>query len=77
MIIVTGVLGNMFAEGFLKLLRIRESVARGVAIGTASHAIGTTRAMEMGDTEGAMSSLSIAVAGLITVAFVQVFAQFL
>ena len=76
-IIVTGVLGNMFAEGFLKLLRIRESVARGVAIGTASHAIGTTRAMEMGDTEGAMSSLSIAVAGLITVAFVQVFAQFL
>ena len=76
-IIVTGVLGNMFAEGFLKLLRIREPVARGVAIGASSHAIGTARAMELGETEGAMSGLSIAVAGLITVAAVQIFAQFL
>ena len=76
-IIVTGVLGNIFAEGFLKLVRIEERVAKGVAIGSASHAIGTTRAMEMGETEGAMSSLSIAVAGLFTVVLMQVFAQFL
>lgn len=76
-IIITGVLGNMFAEGFLRLLRIVEPVAKGVAIGTSSHAIGTARALEMGDTEGAMSSLSIAVAGLITVAGASVFAGFL
>ena len=76
-IIVTGVLGNIFAEGFLKLVRIEERVAKGVAIGSASHAIGTTRAMELGETEGAMSSLSIAVAGLITVVLMQVFAQLL
>ena len=76
-IIVTGVLGNIFAEGFLRLVRIEERVAKGVAIGSASHAIGTTRAMELGETEGAMSSLSIAVAGLMTVVLMQVFAQFL
>ena len=76
-ICITGVLGNIVAEGFLKLIRIQERVAKGVAIGSASHAIGTTRAMEMGETEGAMSSLSIAVAGLITVVLMQIFAQFL
>ncbi len=54
----------------------REPIARGVAIGTASHAIGTARAMEMGEVEGAMSSLSIAVAGLLTVAFASVFSFF-
>ena len=75
-IVVTGVLGNMFAEGFLKLLRITEPVAKGVAIGTSAHAIGTSRAMQMGETEGAMSSLSIVVAGLMTVVLASVFAQF-
>lgn len=76
-IIITGVLGNIFAEGFLKLLRITDPIARGVAIGTASHAIGASRAMELGEIEGAMSSLSIAVAGLMTVAGISVFSQFL
>ena len=76
-IIITGVLGNICAEGFLKLVHVEERVAKGVAIGSASHAVGTTRAMEMGETEGAMSSLSIAVSGLITVVAVQIFAQLL
>lgn len=76
-IIITGVLGNIFAEGFLRLLGIREPVARGVAIGTSAHAIGTARAIEMGETEGAMSSLSIVVAGLITVIGASVFAQWI
>lgn len=76
-IIVTGVLGNLFAEGFLRLLGVSESVARGIAIGTSSHAIGTARAVEMGETEGAMSSLSIVVAGLMTVIGASIFAQFL
>ena len=74
-IIVTGVLGNLIAEPVLKLFRIKNPVAKGLAIGTASHAIGTTKAMEMGEIEGAMSSLSIAVAGLITVAAASIFAN--
>ena len=66
-IIVTGVLGNIIAELVCKIFRIHEPVAKGIAIGSASHAIGTAKAMEMGEVEGAMSSLSIAVSGLLTV----------
>lgn len=73
-IILTGIQGNIMAEAILRLLRITEPVARGLAIGTSAHAIGTTRAMELGETEGAMSSLAIAVAGLITVAAASIFA---
>lgn len=76
-IIVTGVIGNIIAEWVLKLFRIKEPVAKGLAIGTASHAIGTTKALEIGEIEGAMSSLSVAVAGLMTVAMASVFANFL
>ena len=76
-IILTGVLGNIFAESFLRLLGVKESVARGLAIGTSSHALGTTRALELGETEGAMSSLSLVVAGLMTVVGASVFAQFM
>lgn len=76
-IIITGVLGNILAEAVLRLFRIREPVARGVAIGTSSHAIGTAKAMELGEVEGAMSSLSIAVSGLLTVLGASIFADFL
>lgn len=76
-IIITGVLGNIIAESVCRLFRIEEPVAKGIAIGSASHAIGTARAMELGEVEGAMSSLSIAVAGLITVVGASVFACFL
>ena len=72
-IAITGIFGNMCAEGFFRLIRIREPIAKGLALGTASHAIGTSRALEMGQVEGAMSSLSIAVAGLLTVALAPVF----
>lgn len=75
MIILTGVLGNMFAPLFLKKMHITEPIAKGVAIGTASHAIGTTRAMEMGAVEGAVSSLSIVVAGILTVVAGGIFSQ--
>ncbi len=74
-ILITGVLGNVVAVGVCKLFRITEPVAKGVAIGTASHAMGTTKAMEIGEVEGAMSSLSIVVAGLLTVVSVGIFAQ--
>lgn len=67
-IIITGVLGNVTAETVCRIFRIEEPVAKGIAIGTSAHALGTARAMELGEVEGAMSSLSVAVAGLLTVA---------
>lgn len=76
-IVITGVFGNMIAEAVCRLFRIREPIARGIAIGSAAHAIGTARAMEMGEIEGAMSSLSIAVAGLLTVVGASFFAPLL
>lgn len=76
-IIITGVLGNIIAELVCKLFRIEEPIAKGIAIGSAAHAIGTAKAMEMGEIEGAMSSLSIVVAGLLTVIGASVFANFL
>ena len=76
-IIITGILGNMIGETVYQVFRIKEPIAKGVGLGTASHAIGTAKAMEMGAIEGAMSSLSIAVSGLITVAGASVFSYFL
>ena len=76
-IVVTGVLGNMLAEPLFKLFRITEPIAKGVALGTAAHAIGTAKAMEMGEVEGAMGSLSIAVAGILTVCLSPLFASIL
>ncbi len=73
-IIITGVLGNVLAEPVLRLFRVGDPVARGIALGTASHAIGTARAMEMGEVEGAMSSLSIVVSGVLTVVGASLFA---
>ena len=74
-IIVTGVIGNMFAENICKLFHISDPVAKGVGIGSASHAMGTSKAMEMGEIEGAMSSLSIAVSGLMTVVVSLIFSH--
>ena len=76
-IIVTGVLGNIFGELICKIFRIKEPIAKGLALGSAAHAIGTAKAMEMGEIEGAMSSLSIAVAGILTVALSSLFAGFM
>lgn len=75
-IIITGILGNVIAEGVYRVFRIEEPVARGLALGTSAHAIGTAKAMEFGEVEGAMSSLAIAVAGLLTVLVSSVFAGF-
>lgn len=74
-IVITGVLGNMIGEAVLKCFRVEEPVARGLAFGSASHAIGTAKAMELGQVEGAMSSLAIVVSGLLTVILVPFFAQ--
>jgi predicted murein hydrolase (TIGR00659 family) len=74
-IILTGLLGNVTAQGFCRLLRIKDPVAQGLAIGTSAHALGTAKALELGQVQGAMSSLAIVVAGLLTVVGASVFAM--
>ncbi len=69
-IIITGIFGNIVAESLFKIAGIRHPIAKGLALGTSAHAIGTAKALELGDVEGAMSSLAIAVAGLMTVVMV-------
>ncbi len=72
-IVITGNLGNMIAEFICRVCKIEEPIAKGIAIGTSSHAAGTAKAIEMGDVEGAMSGLSIAVSGLMTVVVSMIF----
>ena len=76
-VIITGVLGNMVGETVLKLAKIDHPVAKGLAFGTSAHAVGTAKALELGEVEGAMSSLSIAVAGLLTVIAVPIASKFI
>lgn len=76
-IIVTGILGNIIGEGVLKLCKVTDPVAKGLAMGTSAHAIGTAKAMEMGEVEGAMSSLAIVTAGIITVIGANLFGMFI
>lgn len=65
-IIITGILGSLVGSTLCKLLRIHDPVAQGVAFGTASHVVGTSRATELGSLQGAVSSLSLAIAGILT-----------
>ena len=76
-IVITGVIGNVIAEAVLKLFKIEDPIAKGIAIGSSSHAVGTAKAMEIGQIEGAMSSLSIVVCGLLTVIGASIFSHFL
>lgn len=76
-ITITGIFGNMMAETFCKWFKIDEPIAKGLAIGSSSHAIGTTKAIEMGEIEGAMSSLAIVVSALMTVLGISIFANFI
>lgn len=69
-IIITGIFGNIIAEHLFRAAGISHPIAKGLALGTSAHAIGTAKALELGDVEGAMSSLAIAVAGLLTVVMV-------
>ncbi len=76
-IVLTGIMGSLTAPWVCETLRITDPIAKGVGIGTASHAIGTAKALELGETEGAMSGLAIAVAGVLTAALAPVFAGLL
>lgn len=71
-ILITGIGGAVMAPLVLKVFRIKDPVAKGIGIGTASHAVGTSKAIEMGETEGAMSGLSIALAGFISVIIIPI-----
>lgn len=66
-VVLAGNLGNLLAIPLFKLFRLEEPIAKGIALGSSSHVIGTVKAFEIGETEGAMSSLSIILAGLLTV----------
>jgi len=67
-IIITGIVGAVMGPFFCKILRITDRIAFGIAMGTSAHVLGTTKAVEIGEVEGAMSGLSIGVAALVTVA---------
>ena len=71
------IFGNVTAVAVCRLFHISDPIAKGVSIGSAAHALGTAKAIELGEVEGAMSGLSIVVAGLLTVAGASVFANFM
>ena len=72
-IILTGIMGNLTAQWLCRALKITDPLAKGIGIGTASHAIGTAKALELGEVEGAMSSLAVALAGVVTAFLAPVF----
>ena len=75
-VIVTGIVGALLAETVCKVFHITDPIAKGVGIGTSAHAVGTSKALQMGEVEGAMSGLSIAVAGVLTAVLCPVFVGF-
>ena len=72
---ITGLFGAVAAPALLRLMGVTEPLAQGLAIGTSSHAAGTSRAVELGDVQGAASSLAIVVTGLLTVVAAPLFAM--
>lgn len=76
-VIITGILGAIIAKSICKLFKIKHPVAIGLALGNSAHAIGTSKALEFGEIEGAMSSLSIVIAGLLTVIIAPLMANLL
>lgn len=76
-IVITGILGNLMGSTLCKILNLQDPIAQGVALGTASHVIGTSRANELGSLQGAVSSLSLAVAGILTAVIFPLFCMFL
>ena len=76
-VILTGIAGNLLAEVVCKIFHITDPIAKGVGIGTSAHAVGTSKALQMGEVEGAMSGLSIAVAGVLTAVLCPFFVGFI
>ena len=76
-IILTGILGYIMGEFILKIGGIKHSISKGIALGTAAHAVGTSKALELGEVEGAMGSLSIGIAGCLTVILIPILSNFI
>lgn len=76
-IVITGILGNLIADVIFKLFRIKEPVAQGIALGSSAHILGTAKAFELGEIQGAISSLSVVTAGILTVLAANLFAGIL
>lgn len=75
-IIVTGIVGAVISPSILNALKIKNPVAKGIGIGASSHVIGTTKAIEMGGVEGAMSGVSLVLTGVLTYIFISVLSTF-
>ena len=75
-VVVAGVMGPIVGPTVLRLARVKNPVAFGLGMGSASHAIGTSKALEIGEVEGAMSSLAIVVTGILTVIIVPIVMNF-
>ena len=71
-IVITGIFGAILLPTFLKCIGVRNPMQMGLSIGTAAHAVGTSRAIQLGETEGAISGLAIGVAGLLTALIVSI-----
>ena len=76
-IILTGIVGAMIATPIFKFINTKHPVSKGIALGTASHALGTTKALELGEIEGAMSGLAIGISGTLTVVLIPILINFL
>lgn len=76
-IIITGVIGYITSEIIFKIFRIKHPISKGLAMGASSHAMGTAKAVEIGEIEGAMSSLAIVICGILTIFGTSIFVQFL
>lgn len=74
-VIITGVVGNVLADGIFYRIKLKNKMVRGVALGTSAHAIGTAKAMEYGEAEGGMASLAIVISGVITVIIISIFTK--
>ena len=66
-VVITGILGAVISPVLIKIFKVNDPAAAGVSIGTCSHAVGTSKAVELGEIEGAMSGISIGISGIITV----------
>ena len=76
-IILTGILGAIISPIVFKIGKINNPVAKGISLGTSAHALGTTKALEIGEVEGAMSGLSIGISGIITVILIPIIINFM
>ena len=68
-VMITGIGGSIIAPAMIRFFRVKNPVEAGIAIGACSHAVGTSKAIESGEVEGAMSGLAIGVCGIVTVIF--------